>query len=425
MAARKSFMQSDAGNAVLLALAVLLSLLVVELVGRLLAEPCESCWGQVLGMELPPFDVIPDTDTSAVDRGAPFGGLIVDGDTVTIDDLWGINREDSLLGYAPLESSRSANGWWQTNSVGARAGTETDSLPPANTSRVLAFGDSFAIGSRVRQEETWSYQADLLQDDFEVVNFGVDGYSLAQAYLRYQDVSNRIAYDWIIVLFPPSTTLARDVNVSRSLFGWGRALPGPRFVVEDDGLRLIRGPYSSMRDMLADNADGVNPEFVNYLRRYDAFYLRTKYERPPIVGDLFVYKLIARFVFRLQERRLLGRLLRETSEAMTVSRAILSAWSRTVNEKGGRMLIAYLPARADVTEYGEKDRFRKGWDRIVSGPCPERASCLDLMGALRRAPREQVDAGYDGTHYGPRGNGILARAIVEEMSRERTSERNP
>jgi hypothetical protein len=115
----------------------------------------------------------------------------------------------------------------------------------------------------------------------------------------------------------------------------------------------------------------------------------------------------------------------ETSEAMKVSRAILSAWSRKVNLTGGRMLIAYLPARADVFEYGEDGRFRKNWDRLASGPCPDGATCVDLMSALRQAPRGEVDAGYDGTHYGRLGNGVIARAIVKTLNQESSRDVNP
>ena len=38
------------------------------------------------------------------------------------------------------------------------------------------FGDSFAAGTRLPHEQTWTSQLQALRPDLEVVNFGVDGY---------------------------------------------------------------------------------------------------------------------------------------------------------------------------------------------------------------------------------------------------------
>jgi hypothetical protein len=48
-------------------------------------------------------------------------------------------------------------------------------------------GDSFTFGLEVRYEDTWPRQLErLLGPEFQVLNFGVDGYGVDQAYLRYR-----------------------------------------------------------------------------------------------------------------------------------------------------------------------------------------------------------------------------------------------
>lgn len=175
-----------------------LALVAFEGATRLLIRPCEACWGVLLGRELPPFRVISEDASPEIDRNEWFHGLVVNGVRITVGDLWGIPREDELLGYAPQEDTVSANGWWQSNNIGARSRYDIAATKPPSVTRVLAFGDSFTNCSRVPQEEAWTYYLDQRDENWEVINLGVDGYSMAQAYLRYRGIKNRIDHDLVI-----------------------------------------------------------------------------------------------------------------------------------------------------------------------------------------------------------------------------------
>jgi len=53
--------------------------------------------------------------------------------------------------------------------------------------RVALVGDSFTFGMEVPYEDTWGAQLErALAGDVQVLNFGVDGYGVDQAYLRYR-----------------------------------------------------------------------------------------------------------------------------------------------------------------------------------------------------------------------------------------------
>jgi len=131
------------------------ALLAIEIALRGLVVPSPTSAGHVLGSELPPIRLIPPQPPVHQPRaGQP--------DRIRRDDLAGIVREDPLVGYVPRERAISSNGWWQSNNVGARARHDTAAEPLPGTTRVLVFGDSFAGGSRVPQEQAWPA---VLDDD--------------------------------------------------------------------------------------------------------------------------------------------------------------------------------------------------------------------------------------------------------------------
>jgi hypothetical protein len=190
-----------------------ITLALAEIGLRLLMAPSEVSGGRLLGIELPPLQAFPGS-LNAWDTSAEAAGRLFQGGPLTYGDLWGIHREDSILGYTALENARSRRGWWQSNDVGARARRSVSTDPGP---RLLIFGDSFAQASRVRQEDAWASVLDAMCPELDVVNFGVDGYSMGQAYLRYRALGRVLEHDVMLLMFAPSVDLWRDVNTLRSL----------------------------------------------------------------------------------------------------------------------------------------------------------------------------------------------------------------
>ena len=53
--------------------------------------------------------------------------------------------------------------------------------------RIAIVGDSFTFGLEVPYGQTWGHQLEvLLGPGVQVLNFGVDGYGVDQAFMRYQ-----------------------------------------------------------------------------------------------------------------------------------------------------------------------------------------------------------------------------------------------
>jgi hypothetical protein len=175
-------MSRRVGNVLLSLCAVCLVLVLTEVVGHALVKPSPLAYGTFLGRELPPFRVVPvcDKPPAATDYSA-WSGPVVDGQQISAGDLHGLFRQDPALGYAPRESAVSANAWWQSNNLGARARNDASAVPDSGRKRIIVFGDSFGAGSRIRQEQVWSAMLARSLPDTDVLNFAVDGYGMAQA----------------------------------------------------------------------------------------------------------------------------------------------------------------------------------------------------------------------------------------------------
>lgn len=394
--------------------------LLLEITTRPLITPSANASGSLVGVELPPFKLLPPTTPPAsTDHSTWYRGLVVDGQKITIGDLWGFFHKDPLLGYAPQESMISANGWWQSNSLGARARQEIGKLKTRGQQRWLVFGDSFAIGSRVRQEEVWSSILDGKLEDVEVVNFGVDGYGMGQSFLRYQAVKKKVEHDLVLLMFVPSQDLWRDINTRRDLRGnWELYWVMPRFILEQGDLKLIESPFEDAATRDRQSIEDMDMALRAHLRRYDRFYFESKYEEPGLIGQSILYRLFARAYSNYQDRTLVNSLPDPDSEAFQVSRAIFAAMNDEVKRDGNRFVLVFLPSHYDLWLLEHYASYRTHWAQMVSVGCRLDLICIDLLADMQSVPEDQLDSGYDGTHYGPKANALIAELIRHRLELE-------
>ena len=392
----------------------LLSLLAGEGLLRLCVERSPASYGRLFGHELPPHRVVPSSyrpDPEA-DRQVR---KIVGGLEVTRGDIEGVMREDPVLGFAPREQSASARGWWQTNSLGARRRADPGSS--WHGKRVLLFGDSYAQGHGLRQAETLGALLDS-QRGLEVLNFGVSGYGVGQAFLRYQGLPDDLAADTTMLLLVPSADLWREVNTLRSLAGWESYVVVPRFSLEAGSLRRVESPYADLAEMLRENRHGLAPRLRDHLRAYDRLYTPWRHENHLVSRWSIISKLVQGHFAPVLEFDA-PALLAPGSEAMEVTMALVSAFRHAVEARGQAFVVAVLPVITDVAAYADDPAFARLWD-VTLDAVRARAHTLDLMPVVSPGP---LDVAYDLSHYGPKVQRRLAAALVPELTRTAPSPR--
>ncbi len=92
---------------------------------------------------------------------------------------------DDDQGYKPGNNKKYY--LYTTNSGGIRGQKEYSYMPDKNVLRIAAFGDSFVFCDDEKDEDTWEHYLENSAGNLEVLNFGVSGYGVNQAYLRYLD----------------------------------------------------------------------------------------------------------------------------------------------------------------------------------------------------------------------------------------------
>ncbi len=279
-----------------------------------------------------------------------------------------------------------------------RAGMSFASVPARR--RVALIGDSFTFGLEVGYEQTWGHQLErALGPEFQILNFGVDGYGVDQAYLRYR----RDAARWhpeIVILSVVTDDLRRTMCVYGFLcFPWSEIpFAKPRFVLNADTLALLKRPLPMPDSIFASKSInqlpfiGHDPAFDPaqwqghfYYRSFAVRFLLSKFPRWPIPGPDV------------------------TEEALQdVNAALIRTFVRTAKENGSIPVVVFFPSRGDFA--GDGKTASRGKEVV-------RASGIPFIDATACVAKVQPVDRFVVLHYSPATNAAVAQCLQEPLAR--------
>ena len=124
----------------------------------------------------------------------------------------------------------------------------------------------------------------------------------------------------------------------------------------------------------------------------------------------FIYHL--KYAYR-EKFAVSDNLMDKDSEAMKVTKGIVEEMAQEAHSKRAQFSLIILPTIVDIKEYKENPSYKKSWDEMASYICSGKIVCYDLMEDFSRLPVETLDTGYDGSHYGPKTNALIADFILK------------
>jgi len=249
-----------------------------------------------------------------------------------------------ILGWTHRPNHRSSDGLYHYNSRGLRSTPqEFSELPAKGVLRIALFGDSYTHGDDVSYEYTFAYMLEQRLNargiTAEVMNFGVGGYGIDQAFLRFRHEGTKAAAHLIVFGFQ-AEDVKRNLNLIRPLFFTRTGLPfaKPRFVLKEEQLELINVPVLPTDRLLDTLLDFDRWE----LSPYEAFY--EKYANPWWRRS----KLLA------VSADLLGSTARDRSfydphsEAGKLALKLIETFKLEAKANGAEFLIVHLPELHDL-----------------------------------------------------------------------------
>ena len=314
---------------------------------------------------------------------------------------------DSVLGWRYRSGFASATD--HLNAAGLRATREYAPTAARGTLRVAAFGDSFVYGNEVADADAWCALLEAGGDSIEVLNYGVGGYGLDQAFLRFEQEGMALQPDAVLIGFTPDD-LRRVVNVYRrflSSLEW--PLTKPRFLMRDDGSAvLVPNPLPNPADYARLKE---RPTSIRELGAHDQWYSPTVYENPLYdwsatlrVGHGVWQRLARRYIDA--DRLMRGEVFNRGSSALAVQLAILRMFADSVRERGLPAVVVMLPDRGSVDQAraGRPTSYAPMLDSLVGSGI----TVWDGVEAFRVGPARVPELFASGGHYSPAGNHVLA-----------------
>lgn len=323
-----------------------------------------------------------------------------------------------LLGWRPKPGARSRDGLYRYDSRGLRVG---DPPPPrtAPAVRIALFGDSFTQGNDVGHEQSWGSLLERrlaeLGVQAEVLNFGVPGYGMDQAYLRWREEGRRLNPDVVVFGFQPENA-RRNLNLVRAIYTFsGFPFTKPRFVRSADSLALVNSPV-----LPPTRISGVLADFHRWPeRRYEGAIDEKDYR-----GGFLDFSAAARVLREYARDNRVSRYRREIDffrpdgEAALLAGSIVDRFSAEVSASGSRFVMVHLPTLSEL-------RTLRADKPLPYAPLlaelRRRDTVVDPGPALLAAARENGVGAVVQGHYTARGNAIVAEVVAAALRAQLSS----
>lgn len=315
------------------------------------------------------------------------------------------------LGWSIKENGSSK--LYQANSSGIRSNKEYAFTPPRGVRRVSTFGDSFTHCDNVKNNETWQAFMESYDSNIEVINFGVCGFGLDQAYLHYLEDGHQYKSHIVLIGFM-SSDIFRNVNTYRPFYSSRTGIPltKPRFVIKDGKLSLIPNPMQTLHDykmLLLHPKDVLSEIGIN------DYYYKNRY-----TSNIFdwspTFWLVKTTIQQVVNKKssnediIINGRYNENSEAFRVTKKIFDEFYNANIKNKSIPIILIFPSRGDIVCYHKQKKKR--YAPLLTYFDSTGYKYIDLMDAFENADVEDLFV----EHYSPLGNKLVAKYILNHLN---------
>jgi hypothetical protein len=318
---------------------------------------------------------------------------------------------DPSLGWS-IGANKFGDSLYTSNSQGIRAMREYTLEPDSGVFRIATFGDSFTHGYEVPDGETWEeYLEEMLQQEginAEVINFGVGGYGMGQAYLRYQEMG-RDFNPHLVIFGMQMENFWRTLNTCRAQYyrGTGIVLTKPRGYLENGELKWANRPTVAPENLLEVLLHFEESD----LYPYEEFKEKVMYRGDAWFSWSYTYLLAVNVWEKAvtSQKEAAYRTIAKHEEGRELIGHIVNSFANEVKEAGADFMVVKLPMREHVAYYRENGEVQDN-EYISSITSDFPVVYADSAFA------EQVDnETFLAVHYSAQGNKTVAELLSEYL----------
>lgn len=312
---------------------------------------------------------------------------------------------DDLMGWTIGPNRRNVSGLYYSSWEGIRAPREGVSyVKSTEKTRIALVGDSYTFAEDVPFEDSWGYHLEeALGSEFEVLNFGVGGYGIDQAFLRYE----KEVRQWnpqVVILGFPSTNVERTMVLYPPLTSgwWEFPFSKPRFILRNESLQTLNVPPITPQDLFSRRSIAEVP-FLEYDRKH----------RPSRWQASVMHRsYLVRAIMTLFPPGEVDHPEVSDTALISVNGAILQTFVQSVRSAGSIPIVMFFPETteefAGQIQMGLKVLHESGIDYTDLTPCMR-----TIPSAERYVPKH--------SHYSVQSNARVAECLVPVVRKALTS----
>jgi hypothetical protein len=313
--------------------------------------------------------------------------------------------QDDILGWVPGENRSSVQEGVLYASSKEKIRTprkDVEYVRLKNKTDIALIGNSMTFGEEVPFEETWGNKLDqMLGDEYRVLNFGVVGYGLGQAYLRYETEVKTWNPKVVIFSFI-NQNLIRTMRVYPFVSsGWSMPFSKPRFELQSGEVVNI-------------NPHPLSPEGIFSARKVSTlpFIEQDVGYRPSDWGKRWFHvSYLVRLITSRFEASELTRPEVSEEKILSTNSEIVKRFIQSTENEGSIPLVVWLPTRSDLESPSTQLPIGKRMLEEAGIPYIDPTACL-----LELNPTVRFLVG----HYSPQGNSAVANCIYQAVKQSLT-----
>jgi hypothetical protein len=308
---------------------------------------------------------------------------------------------DDLMGWTIGPNRESSTSLYYSSSEGIRAPQKGVSYArPTDKTRIALVGDSFTFAENVTYEESWGHLLEkTLGPEFEVLNFGVGGYGVDQAYLRYEKDVRQWKPKIVIFAF-----ISDDVERTMLLYHWLSRVEWlvpyskPRFILRDNDLKKLNVPPIMTQELFARESISEIP-YLEYDRGY----------RPQDWKSSWIHRsYLARAILTVFPRREVVTPDISDAALVAVNASIVKTFVQSATSEGSIPLLGYFPeSNAEIDELSRPLPLGKKVLQEVGRAYTDLTPCVGSLNPSERFGKY--------AHYTAKGNVRVAECLSKAV----------